>query len=67
MKETARAAWHAILLWRKIRGSNGLSSESSEEYFDPELIVNAKIFVRIPRKTRFLKKAGFPDLSGKNF
>jgi hypothetical protein len=31
------------------------------------VIVNAKIFVRIPRKTRFLKKAGFPDLSGKNF
>jgi hypothetical protein len=30
-------------------------------------IENAKIFVRIPRKTRFLKKAGFPDLSGKNF
>jgi hypothetical protein len=31
------------------------------------IIVNAKILVRIPRKTRFLKKAGFPDLSGKNF
>jgi hypothetical protein len=30
-------------------------------------IVNAKILVRIPRKTRFLKKAGFPELSGKNF
>jgi hypothetical protein len=28
---------------------------------------NAKILVRIPRETRFLKKAGFPDLSGKNF
>jgi hypothetical protein len=24
-------------------------------------------FVRNPRKTRFLTKAGFPDLSGKNF
>jgi hypothetical protein len=31
------------------------------------VIVNAKILFRIPRKTRFLKKAGFPDLSGKNF
>jgi hypothetical protein len=26
-----------------------------------------RIFVRITRETRFLKKAGFPDLSGKNF
>jgi hypothetical protein len=30
-------------------------------------IVNAKNSFRITRKTRFLKKAGFPDLSGKNF
>jgi hypothetical protein len=30
-------------------------------------IASAKILVRILRKTRFLKKAGFPDLSGKNF
>jgi hypothetical protein len=30
-------------------------------------IVNAKNSFRIARKTRFLKKAGFPDLSGKNF
>jgi hypothetical protein len=30
------------------------------------LIVNAKNSFRITRKTRFLKKAGFPDLSGKN-
>jgi hypothetical protein len=30
-------------------------------------IVNAKNSFRIPRKTRFLKKAGFPDLSGKTF
>jgi hypothetical protein len=26
-----------------------------------------KNFVEMHRKTRFLKKAGFPDLSGKNF
>jgi hypothetical protein len=31
------------------------------------LIVNAKNSFRITRKTRFLKKAGFPDLSGKTF
>jgi hypothetical protein len=29
-------------------------------------IVNAENSFRITRKTRFLKKAGFPDLSGKN-
>jgi hypothetical protein len=29
-------------------------------------IVNAKNSFRITRKTRFLKKAGFSDLSGKN-
>jgi hypothetical protein len=29
-------------------------------------IVSAKNSFRITRKTRFLKKAGFPDLSGKN-
>jgi hypothetical protein len=36
---------------------------------DPHLagsIVNAKNSFRIIRETRFLKKAGFPDLSGKN-
>jgi hypothetical protein len=32
-----------------------------------DTIANAKNSVRITRKTRFLKKAGFPDLSGKNF
>ena len=30
-------------------------------------IVNAKTSFRITRKTRFLEKAGFPDLSGKHF
>jgi hypothetical protein len=30
-------------------------------------LIVTKIFARIPRKTRFLKKAGFPDRSGKNF
>ena len=31
-----------------------------------QCIVNAKNSFRITRKTRFLKKAGFPDLSGRN-
>jgi hypothetical protein len=30
-------------------------------------IANAKNSFPITRKTRFLKKTGFPDLSGKNF
>jgi hypothetical protein len=32
-----------------------------------QIMVNAENAFRITLKTRFLKKAGFPDLSGKNF
>jgi hypothetical protein len=52
MWDIGSGGWLRIL--EKIFSSNNASH-----------IVNAKTFVRIPRKTRFLKKAGFPDLSGK--
>jgi hypothetical protein len=45
----------------KTDGSESLVSRSLR------LIAKVKNFVRIPRKIRFLKKAGFPDLSGRNF
>jgi hypothetical protein len=42
-------------------------SKMMKNGFSAPLIVNAKNSFRITRKTRFLKKSGFPDLSGKNF
>jgi hypothetical protein len=34
---------------------------------NPGVMVNAKNSFQITRKTRFLKKAGFPDLSGNRY
>jgi hypothetical protein len=52
---------------QKVSPRNSETLSSSLPVYVLTFLVNAKIVVRIPRKTRFLKKAGFPDLSGKNF